>query len=88
MLFDVNTDPTSLHLPNIAENELKGFVRYIFASLFFEYKRKHPSNQEKKFLFIFKSSFFFSRKLNFRILDFHISWRHQIPKHETRNTFY
>ena len=32
--------------------------------------------------------FSFSRKSNFTIFDFEISWRHQIPKHETRNTFY
>ena len=30
----------------------------------------------------------FSRKSNFRILEFQISWRHLMPKHETRNTFY
>ena len=32
--------------------------------------------------------FSFSRKSNFRILDFQISWRHLMPKHKTRNTFY
>ena len=34
-----------------------GCVRYIFASLFFKSKRQHLSNQEKCFLFRFKSSF-------------------------------
>ena len=29
-----------------------------------------------------------SRNSKFRILDIQISWRHQIPKHKTRNTFY
>ena len=29
-----------------------------------------------------------SRKSNFRISDILVSWRHQIPKHKTRNTFY
>ena len=31
--------------------------------------------------------FSFSRKSNFRILDNQVSWRHQMPKHKTRNTF-
>ena len=64
MLFDVNTDPTSLHLPNIAENEFKGCVRCIFASLFFNYKRKHPSNQEKK-NYLFSKALFFLEKTKF-----------------------
>ena len=29
----------------------------------------------------------FSRKSNFRILDIQTLWRHQMPKHKTRNTF-
>ena len=32
--------------------------------------------------------FSFPRKKKFRILDFQISWRHQMPKTKTRNTFY
>ena len=32
--------------------------------------------------------FLFSRKSNFRVLDIQISWRHQMPKHKTRNTVY
>ena len=32
--------------------------------------------------------FLFSRKSNFRILHFQISWRHQMHKHKTRNTFH
>ena len=35
----------------------KGCVYYIYASLFFKSKPKHLSNQEKCFLFHFKSSF-------------------------------
>ena len=35
----------------------KGCVRYIFAILFFKSKREHLSNQKKRFLFHFKSSF-------------------------------
>ena len=30
----------------------------------------------------------FSRKLTVIILEFQVSWRHQMPKHEARNTFY
>ena len=32
--------------------------------------------------------FSFLRKSNFRIRQFQISWRHQISKHKTRNTFH
>ena len=32
--------------------------------------------------------FLFSKKSNFGILDIQISRRHQVPKHETRNTFH
>ena len=36
----------------------------------------------------FQKLFLFSRKSNLSILDFQISWHHQMPKHKTRNTFY
>ena len=36
--------------------------------------------------YIFYSFFFF--RSNFSILDIQISWRHQMPEHKTRNTFY
>ena len=36
----------------------------------------------------FQKLFSFLRKSKFRILDIPISWRYQIPKHKTRNTFY
>ena len=40
-------------------------------------------------LFIFFQNLFSSlRKSNFRILQFLISSRHQMPKHKTRNTFH
>ena len=32
--------------------------------------------------------FLFSKKSNFGILGIQISRRHQVPKHETRNTFH
>ena len=65
---------------------LKGCVRYIFASLFGMSRRDHLPDKEKCFLFHFKSS---SRSWDnqlFNILDIQVSWRHQMPKHETRNT--
>ena len=44
--------------------------------------------QGKMFFISLQKPFSFSRKSNLRILDFQISWRHQISKHKTRNTFY
>ena len=42
-----------------------------------------------KNVFYFTSKLFsFSRTSNFSILDIRISWRHQMPKHKTRDTFY
>ena len=43
---------------------------------------------EKVFFISLQKLFSFSRKSNFRILNFQISWRHQMPKHKTRNTFH
>ena len=40
------------------------------------------------FCISFQKIFSFLRKSNFRILDIQISWRHQMSKHKTRNTFY
>ena len=40
------------------------------------------------FLISLQNLFSFSRKSNFRILYFQMSWRHQMPKHKTRNTFH
>ena len=45
--------------------------------------------QTRKNVFIsLQKLFSFSRKSNFVILHFQISWRHQMPKHKTRNTFH
>ena len=42
-----------------------------------------------KMLFIsLQKLFSVSKKSNFRILRFQISWRHQMPKHTRRNTFH
>ena len=42
----------------------------------------------KIFFISVQKLFLFSRKWDFRILDFQISWHHEMPKHEKRNTFY
>ena len=57
----------------------KGCVRYIFTSLFCISKREHSWNKEKKIIFILKIITF---------SDIQMSWRHQMLKHETRNTYY
>ena len=66
----------------------KGSVCYVFASLFFfnlkestlETRANNFISLQKLFLFLIKSKF--------RILDVQISWRHEMPKHKKRNTFY
>ena len=55
---------------------------------FFMSKREHLRNLGKCFFKFYSKSSFHSRKLNFRILEIQISWRHQMPKHKRRNTFY
>ena len=59
-----------------------------FASLFFKSKGEHLWNKEKTVLFYFKSSFRSRENQILRVLDIQISWRHQMPKHKTRKTFY
>ena len=45
--------------------------------------------QTRKIFFILHQNFCsLSRNSKFKILDIQISWRHQMPKHKTRNTFY
>ena len=44
--------------------------------------------QIRKNVFYFTlKTLLFSRKSNFRILHFQVLWRHEMPKHNTRNTF-
>ena len=58
------------------------FLVVCFSSL------NESTSQTKKNAFYFTSRYFsFSKQSNFRILDFQILWRHQIPKHKTRNAF-
>ena len=60
------------------------FVLVCFSSL----KESTCETWGKKY-FTSKALFLsFSRKSKFRILDIQIPWRHQMPKDETRNTFY
>ena len=63
-------------------------VSTTFFLVFFKSKRKHLWNMEKCVLFHFKSSFRSRENPILKILDIQISWRHQMPKHEPRNTFY
>ena len=44
--------------------------------------------RKKVFFISLQKLFPFSRKSNFRILHFQISWRHQMPKHKARNKFH
>ena len=59
------------------------FLLVCFLSL----KESTCETKKNVFYFILKA-FLFSRKSNFRILDIQISWRHQMPNHQTGNTFY
>ena len=54
---------------------------------FLNLKESTCETRKKKFISLQKL-FSFSRKSNFTILDFQISWRHQMLKHRIRNTFY
>ena len=66
---------------------LKDCARCICASLFFQSKKS--TCQTRKIFFISLQKFFsFWRKSNFRILPFQISWRDQMRKDKTRNTFH
>ena len=62
-------------------------VCYIFFSLFLSLSES-PRQARKNVFYFTSKDILFSRKSNFSILDFQISWCHQMPKHETRNTFY
>ena len=59
------------------------FVLVCFLSL------NESTFQTRRNVFIsLQKLFSLSRKSNFRILHFQISWCHQMPKHKTRNTFH
>ena len=68
------------------KNIPKGCARHICASLYLNLKESTYQTRKKVFYFTSKA-FSLSRKSNFRILLFQISWRHQMPMHKTRNTF-
>ena len=66
----------------------KGWERYIFASLFCMSEREHFWNKKKKFFFSLQNFFLFLRQSDFNFSNIQMSWRHQMPKHKTRNIFY
>ena len=63
---------------------LKGCICYICASLLLSV---NDSTCQMFFIWLQKL-FSFSRKSNFRILHFQISWDYQMPIYKTRNTFH
>ena len=67
------------------ENQIRNIkycVRYIFASLLCMAKRG-------KNVFYFTSKALFVLKIiSFNFSDIQMLWRHQMPKHETRDTIY
>ena len=67
---------------------LESCIRFIFASLLFKYAGEHLWKKEKRFFYFILKALFINKKINFRISDIQIPWRHQMPKHKTRNTFY
>ena len=72
-----------LYDTDLSHEKIKGCVGYIFASL------KESFYETRKNVFYFTSkALLFLRILKFKILDIHVSLRHQMLKHKTRNTFY
>ena len=65
---------------------VKVYVCYIFASLLLSLKENFSETRKISFISL-QELFSFLRKSNFGILHIQISWRHQMPKHKTRNTF-
>ena len=66
---------------------LKVVVSATLLLICFSSPKEHFKTRKNVFHSLQKLSLF-SRKSNFRILDIQISWRHQMPKHKARNTFY
>ena len=73
-------------LPFLLCLSLTGCACYIFASLFCMPKRKHLWNNENAFFFQFGTSFCSWDNQILTFSDSQMSWGHQMPKHETRNT--
>ena len=65
---------------------IKGYVHYIFVSLFFSLKESF--SETRMFFISLQKLFSFLRKRDFMILGIQISWPHQMFKHKIRNTFY
>ena len=68
---------TNFEIQKYYQNELKGCVCYIFASLFCLPKREYLWNKEKCFLFYFESSF---PSWDNQILIFHVFKCHDVTK--------
>ena len=62
---------------------IKGCVRYIFASLFLSLNKSTCQTRENVFYFTWKALFFLE-KSNFEILHFRILLLHQMPKHKIK----
>ena len=77
----IHSEMCMWHSKNIQSDnllcQLKGFVRYIFASLFCMSKREDLWSKEKCFLFHFESSFHYWDN---QFLTFQISKRHDVIK--------
>ena len=73
---------------NWVSEVIKGCVHYIFGSLFFMFKGQHFWNKENVFFISLQKLFSFLRLPDFNFSDIRMSWRHQMPKHDTRNIFY
>ena len=63
-------------------------VSTTFVLVYFLSLNESTCQSKKKFFISLQKLFSFSRKSNFRILHFQISWCHQMPKHKTRNTLH
>ena len=66
----------------------KGCAHDVFPSLFCISEKEHFWNKKKWFLFHFESSFRSWDNQVFNFSNIQFSWRHQVPKHEIRNTFH
>ena len=76
---------------NALANQIAGFfkvcVHYICAILYLSLNESTCQTRKMCFSSLQKL-FSLSKKSNFRILHFQISWHHQMLKHKTRNTFH
>ena len=94
--FPKNSSPffpssANLKLHNIflTHRVVKSCVCYATFLLVWFLSQNKSTCQTRKNIFIsLQKLFSLLRKLNFRIMHFQISWRHQMLRDKTRNTFY